>query len=80
MVNSIFPTGRLNAPCKGCGDRTPGCHANCPGYAAYRDQVRDLNDSARIEEARDYARYSFDAHVRFTNYAKARHGKGGVRR
>lgn len=53
MVNPIFQTGRLNAPRKGCGDRTPGCHADSTSHAAYRDRVRELNDANQIEEARN---------------------------
>ena len=26
----------LTAPCKGCGERKPGCHDRCEGYAAFR--------------------------------------------
>ena len=28
----------INAPCKGCGNRTPGCHSSCEKYIIFHQQ------------------------------------------
>lgn len=33
----------LVAPCKGCRERTPGCHDHCERYAQYKGVVADKN-------------------------------------
>ncbi|MBQ0099723.1 MAG: hypothetical protein KBS91_04175 [Firmicutes bacterium] len=36
----------IDCPCKGCNDRSIGCHENCRLYALYKEKV----DSARKNE------------------------------
>lgn len=39
----------LRGPCKGCPDKTPGCHSNCEKYIAYRICL----DALREQEAQE---------------------------
>ena len=45
----------MNAPCMGCGDRTPGCHAVCKRYEEYTDRRRQMlgamKEESRIRSA-----------------------------
>lgn len=35
------------APCKDCGKRFPGCHADCPDYRGFREE---LDKAAEVRE------------------------------
>lgn len=43
-------TRALDCPCYGCDHRTPTCHADCEGYARYREEVEKVK--AREREAK----------------------------
>ena len=43
MINDLFYRNPM-APCKGCSDRTAGCHGNCEGYAAWVKEKEAIND------------------------------------
>lgn len=34
----------MSAPCRGCGERTIRCHAECRRYAEYAERQKDLCD------------------------------------
>ena len=38
----------MNAPCKGCPDRYPLCHMECPRYIAYRAERDRINEERRV--------------------------------
>lgn len=37
------------APCKGCEERHPGCHAECESYKAWAEARQELNRRMRAE-------------------------------
>lgn len=37
------------APCKGCQERTPGCHGSCEDYIAWKAALEELKQIARID-------------------------------
>lgn len=32
----------INAPCKGCDDRAPGCHSSCERYIQFHKQREEI--------------------------------------
>ena len=41
----------LTAPCKGCGDRKPGCHDKCQAFRGFRER---LEEKRKYEMANEY--------------------------
>ena len=39
------------APCKGCADRKPKCHAMCEKYKAWKAKVKECDEAKRKELA-----------------------------
>ena len=42
----VWPVAYYKFPCKGCEERTVGCHAKCERYNA----IKDINDARKAEE------------------------------
>lgn len=51
----------LNAPCKGCTDRSVGCHAKCDRYDAFKLYVNDYLKKRRIARGGDYRLYKCES-------------------
>ena len=51
----------VTAPCKGCGRRVIGCHADCESYAVYRAYLQEKTAS---DSARDYIPMTDAGHKR----------------
>lgn len=43
----------IDSGCKGCTERTLGCHSRCEKYAKYKAQVDMINKYRRNEKLRD---------------------------
>lgn len=43
----------IDSGCKGCTERTLGCHSKCQRYAEYRKQIDRLNKYRRNEKRCD---------------------------
>lgn len=58
------------APCKGCKDRTPGCHGTCEDYITWKAALEEQKHLARIESKgeRDAQEYSIDKKVKTQKY------------
>jgi len=41
------PIPRLNAPCKDCPERVPGCHSSCEKYLTFTDQRQRAKEYLR---------------------------------
>lgn len=37
----------IDAPCRGCSDRTIGCHSTCKRYFEYRKRVDEIREAER---------------------------------
>lgn len=57
----------MSAPCKGCKNRTVGCHANCEWYIRFREEHEQLQDTIRKEKARRSARQMTMTDKQFMN-------------
>lgn len=40
----------MNAPCRGCPDRHPLCHMDCPKYLEFRAERDRINAERRAEK------------------------------
>ena len=40
--NGLFPWRNAQPGCKGCTERTIGCHSNCEKYNAYKDELAEI--------------------------------------
>ncbi len=40
----------MNAPCRGCADRHPLCHADCPRYLEFRAERDRFNAERQAEK------------------------------
>lgn len=40
----------LTAPCKGCQNRTPGCHDRCSAYMEFKTVLAEKNEYLRKHE------------------------------
>ena len=49
-------------PCRGCGSRKEGCHANCEGYQEYRKAHEDWRAMKREENKRCYEMDNYYRH------------------
>lgn len=49
-------------PCKGCNNRTLGCHDNCDGYEAYKKRREEINNARRQQSYDESAYISRIAH------------------
>ena len=39
----MWNSNHIKVPCRGCADRTPGCHGGCERYGEFRRQVEHVN-------------------------------------
>lgn len=39
----------MRSPCKGCGRRREGCHAECESYRSFRESVKTQREQERRE-------------------------------
>lgn len=39
----------MNAPCKDCKDRAPGCHSRCEKYIAFTEEVKRRREAERAD-------------------------------
>lgn len=39
----------MNAPCHGCEERVPGCHAECRKYKAYHEERLNILKQRRAQ-------------------------------
>ena len=63
-----------DAPCKGCEERTLGCHAKCEEYIEYRkrldeileerQKVRMLNEADTLRPHREFTSYKREVNSR----------------
>lgn len=65
----------MNAPCKGCPDRTENgsCHASCGAYLAFRAKL-DAQRAAKTTESPfvEYARDKATKKIRRSNWTRRR--------
>lgn len=47
----------MKTPCFNCKCRSIGCHTNCPGYAAYKQQLEKRKESDREYETKRFAKW-----------------------
>lgn len=45
--------GKNSAPCRDCGDRSPGCHGICEKYQKWRAEMDGALVDQRIRQAAD---------------------------
>lgn len=65
----------MNAPCKDCPDRSPGCHSRCERYKAYRE-VKDKEYAWRHEQyVLDIPTADLERKVRRKLLQKVRYGR-----
>lgn len=72
VVRSSSP---LNAPCHKCEKRSPGCHAACDDYKAYRAIVDDYNKEERKRSDTDYV--TIEAVKKISKKDRTRKSAGG---
>ena len=74
-----------DTPCRGCGERRVGCHAECQFYKEWKEK-HEAKRQAMIAErnkARDFTDYKYESYSRMTKrgVAQARERKEqGIRR
>lgn len=49
----------MKNPCKGCTDRTPGCHSGCERYADFKRKKEEINEQIRQAKAPNYEHVSW---------------------
>ena len=47
----------MKVPCKGCPDRTPGCHENCDRFKTWRDERNAVLERKR--QANEQTAYAY---------------------
>lgn len=47
----------MKTPCKQCKCRSVGCHANCPDYAAYKQELEAIKKANKEYEETHYMRW-----------------------
>lgn len=52
MKNEDLPKGK--APCRGCDDRTVGCHSQCDKYIQFKKKIDERNDAKYKERLSTY--------------------------
>ena len=65
----------MMSPCKECGNRYVGCHADCSLYMDFRKRLNDQNETIRQEREKDYEWYGKVKDGR-TKLLRRRHQKG----
>lgn len=69
----------MNAPCKDCPKRYPGCHLECEEYLAYsreKEKERQERRMRQLSTPNPYARGDHGTHMaRRANYVYARKHK-----
>ena len=54
--------GAVMSPCKGCGDRTPGCHGSCKAYKEWAEDDRQKRAAhrERVAAAKEFDNYTVE--------------------
>lgn len=57
---------RVQSPCRGCGERSEGCHGRCSSFRAYRAEQDAQYQAAReaIRGNMDYIHYKYAVRTR----------------
>lgn len=50
------PVTREMPPCKGCKDRTPGCHDNCKRYSEWKTGIEQIKKARKEYEKKMWPR------------------------
>ena len=45
-------------PCKGCLERTPGCHDKCVKYKEWRSNLDELNKRRKEYDSKPFVKYN----------------------